>query len=179
MSRLTVLLIGIALAIAMIGLLNCDDDHHDPMDGNNNTQSPQIVSVYPQDSATGVSTAASISLKFDSPMDTTSVMANFHLAGSSPMHDWMDTLDHYHGMGGMGMMDMDHMMEWMDSIHYSGHFQWNGAMDSCQFIMDPPLMPNTDHMMFMYGDIKGHNGMIIDMHDLEYDGYMYHFRTGP
>ena len=175
MIRATFLLVT-ALAITAIWPLGCSDDDHGPMHGNNNTQSPQIVGIYPQDGATGVSTAASISIKFDVPMDTTSVMANFHLAGNSAMHDWMDTLDHYHGMG---MMDMDHMMEWMDSIHYSGHFQWNGAMDSCQFIMDSSLMPNTDHMMFMYGDVKGHNGMMMDMHNLEYDGYMYHFRTGP
>ena len=179
MTRATVLLVGMTLATTMIWLWGCSDDDHGPRHGNNDTQAPQIVGVYPQDGAIGVSTAASISLKFDSPMDTTSVMAAFHLAGSSPMHDWMDTLDHYHGMGGMGMMDMDHMMEWMDSIQYPGHFNWNSAMDSCQFIMDSPLMPNTDHMMFMYGDVKSHGGMMMDMHGLEYDGEMYHFRTGP
>lgn len=178
MIRATFLLVT-ALALAAIWSLGCQDSNHGNMHSNNSSSTPHLLAVYPGDSATGVSTAASFSLKFDSHMDTTSVMANFHLAGSSPMHDWMDTLDHYYGVGGMGMMDMDHMMDWMDSIQYPGHFQWNGAMDSCQFIMDSPLMPNTDHMMFMYGDVKGHNGMMMDMHHLDYDGYMYHFRTGP
>ena len=174
MKRTTTLLVVIGLAVTAIWLAGCDEVNHGPMDENNNV-SPQIVSVNPQDGATGVSTTASISITFDAPMDTASVMAGFHFSGGPQMHDWMDTLEHH---SGMGMMDMDHMMNWMDSIEHHGQFHWNENMDSCEFVPDSPMAPDTEHMIFTYGNIKGHNGMMMDMHHLNYDGYMHHFQTG-
>jgi len=95
---------------------------------------------------------------FDMPMDTATVMANFHMTGGGDMNMWMDSLDHHMGMGGMGMMGMDHMMDWMDNIQHDGEFRWNNGMDTCVFVPDSTMMPNTDYMMFMNGDVHSHNG---------------------
>jgi hypothetical protein len=83
------------------------------------------------------------------------------------------------GMGGMGMMGMNHMMHWMDSIQHAGDFHWNSGMDTCVFAPDSSMMPNTDYMMFMYGDVHGHNGEMMNMSQFQYDGHMIHFTTGP
>lgn len=113
------------------------------------------------------------------PMDTLSVRHSFHLAGGSEMQRWMDSLSHHQGMGGMGMMDMDHMMQWMDTMHVDGQFFWNTRVDSCTFVLDSSMMPDADHMIYMYEGIKGTNGRMMDMDTFTYGGYMHHFRTGP
>lgn len=175
MKHTTLPLAAMLLAIAALWFFGCDDDDHGPMHGDNISQSPQIVSVFPEDNATDVSTTASISIKFDSPMDTSSVMDGFHYSGGLQMHDWMDTLEHY---SSMGMMDMNHMMNWMDSIEHHGQFHWSENMDSCEFVPDSPMEPDTEYMILIYGNIRSYNGMLMDMHHLDYDGYMYHFQTG-
>jgi hypothetical protein len=176
MKQTTIFFAIVAGVVAVIWLTGCDtEDHHRSM--NNDTgQLPQIVSVYPPDGATGVATTTAVNITFDMPMDTLSVMAGFHFTGGDDMHEWMDSLEHH---SNMGTMNMNHMMDWMDSIEYHGQFYWNENMDSCRFVPDSTLMPNTDYMLFLYGNIKSHNGMMMDRHHLDYDGYMYHFRTGP
>jgi hypothetical protein len=113
------------------------------------------------------------------PMDPQSVMANFHFSGGDEMHEWMDSLTHHHGSGGGSMMNMDHMMEWMDRIDMPGEYHWNDAQDFCEFVPESGLMPDTEYMVFMYGGMRSHDGRSMDTHHLQHDGYMYHFRTAP
>ena len=147
--------------------------------GTGSTAAPRLVSILPTDGTTGVALNSGIAMTFDMPMDTASVMANFHMIGGDDMHLWMDSLDHHMGSGGMGMMGMGHMMNWMDSIQHEGEFHWNDEMDSCVFIPDSSMMPNTDYMMFMNGDVHSQNGMTMNMSQMQYDGHMIHFTTGP
>ena len=67
---------------------------------------------------------------------------------------WMDSLSHHMGMGGMGMMNMDQMMQWMDSIEFSGQWRRNASKDSCWFVADSMLLPDADHMVYMYGALR-------------------------
>jgi hypothetical protein len=112
-------------------------------------------------------------------MDTHSVMGAFHLAGGPEMALWMDSVGHHQGMGGMGMMNMDHMMQWMDSVEYSGQWHWNAVKDSCWFVSDSMLFPDADHMIYMYGTVRSHDGMIMDMDSMQFGGPMIHFHTAP
>ncbi len=77
------------------------------------------------------------------------------------------------------MMNMGHMMNWLDSIDFEGEFDWNEMLDSCTFVADSTLMPNTDCMMYIYGDVRGLNGMMMNMNNNQYGGKMVHFRTQP
>ncbi len=166
----------------MMGHMGQNDDGYHMFGfatGNGPAGAPTLVSVMPNDGSTGVAPTSSFTMAFDMSMDTTTVMANFHLSGGDAMHLWMDSLGHHMGMGGMGMMGMDHMMNWMDSIQHDGAFHWNGSMDTCVFVPDSTMMPSTDYMMFMNGDIHAHNGEMMNMSQLEYDGHMIHFTTGP
>jgi len=140
---------------------------------------PQLVSAYPADNAVSVDPASLVSLKFNMPMDTQSVHTNFHLAGGAETMLWMDSLSHHMGMGGMGMMNMGHMMQWIDSIQYDGQLHWNRTMDSCWFLADSGLMPNSSQMMYLYEGVKGQNGHMMVMDTMQYGGYMDHFMTRP
>jgi len=140
---------------------------------------PQLLSAYPANGAISVDPASLVSVKFNMPMDTQSVHSNFHLAGGAEMETWMDSLSHNMGMGGMGMVNMGHMMQWMDSIQYQGQLHWNGTMDSCWFSADSGLMPNTNQMMYLYAGVKGQNGHMMVMDTFQYGGYMDHFMTKP
>ena len=92
---------------------------------------------------------------------------------------WMDSIVHHQGMGGMGMIKMGHMMQWMDSIQYHGQLHWNSTMDSCWFVADSGLMPNANQMVYMYTGVKGRNGQMMVMDTFQYGGYMDHFMTKP
>ncbi len=140
---------------------------------------PGLESVWPADGANNVSRNPIITLSFDMPMDTHSVRSNFHFSGGAEMHEWLDSLDHHQGMGGMGMIDMGHMMDWLADFEDGGQFDWNAAMDSCQFRPDSTLMSDADYLIYLYGDVHAHDGGMMDMHHLEYDGHMIRFRTGP
>jgi len=176
MKHMTIFFAAVAVVVTVIRLAGCGTENNLHSMNNDTNQLPQIVSVYPPDGATGVATTTEVSIAFDTPMDTMSVMASFHLVGGDDMHEWMDSLEHHNHMS---MMDMDDMMDWMDSIEYHGRFHWNENMDSCRFVPDSSLMPNTDYMLFLYGDLHSHDGMMMDRHHLDYDGFMYHFQTGP
>ena len=179
MKRLAILLATLAAVALVIVLAGCSSDDNESTTGPDSGAAPRIVTTYPADGATNVSRSTAVSLTFNTPMDTSSVRLGFHLAGGNQMHLWLDSLDHHYGMGGMGMMNMDHMMDWMDSIEYGGQFHWNAAFDSCQFIPDSTFMPDTDYLMFMYGNVQGRNGMMMDMDQAFADSLMFHFHTGP
>lgn len=146
--------------------------------GSDPSGAPSIVSVTPNDGSIGVAPTSSFTIAFDRPMDTNSVMINFHLSGGDAMNLWMDSIGHHMGMGGMGMMSMDHMMAWMDSIQHEGTFHWNSGLDTCIFEPDATMMSGTDYMMFMNGDIHARNGEMMNLSHLPYDGHMIHFVTG-
>jgi len=96
------------------------------------------------------------------------------------MDDWMDSVEHHQSMmGGGGMMNMGHMMEWLDSIEYHGQWHWNPTLDSCWFASDSLLLPDADHMIYLYGDVQSQSGMMMRMDTMQYGGPMYHFHTQP
>lgn len=170
--------------ILMVTLAACSDD--DTTTSPDNSLGVYVTKVFPSDGATGISTNASISVAFSGPVDSQSIMGNLSFSGGPHMHEWMDSLDHYGGMDQMGMGQRTHMMDWMDSIHITGEFHWNGQMDSCQFVPDSAMAPNTEYMIFMNeggmmdmdGSMMNHGNGMMNMGNND-DGYhTYHFTTG-
>jgi len=176
MKRIVIFLGIIVSAALFVFIAGCGKNGND-ITGDNSIPAPKIVNVFPADGSTDVPIGTDIGIKFDMPMDTLSVMQNFYFSGGDNMHLWMDSLNQYQNMGGMGnMMDMDHMMNWIDSIHISGEFHWNESGDSCLYIPGT-MVPDTDYMIYINGDIMSHDGNMMDMHHLDYEGHMYHFTT--
>jgi len=140
-----------------------------------------ILRVTPADGATGVSEDAPITIKFSGPVDTISIMHSFHFSGGSQMHEWRDSLEHYGGFGMMGMGHMDRMMDWMDSIEIAGEFRWNEVMDSCEFMPDSAMHPNTDYLCLLNeGEMRGyHGGMMGGGYHGDSGYHMYQFATAP
>jgi len=139
-----------------------------------------IIRVYPTNGATGVSTATGVSLVFAKSMVTSTIAANFYLAGGESMHEWHDSLDQ---MGGWGKMDTDsrtHMLDWVDSIHSGGSFHWNSTHDSCEFVPDPLLDPNTEYICLLNQDEMQHHigGMMGRIHHGDDGLQMFGFTTG-
>jgi hypothetical protein len=168
---IALIVFSIILIVIAIG---CDDDKSPAGDAGNT--GPTILSVAPADNAINVPATTMISIKFNVPMDSQSVMLSFHCLGGQHMYDLMDSLNHHMGSGGH-MMNMDHLMGWMDSTSVSGDFHWNDAVDSCWFAPESSLAPDTEYMIFMNGDIMSRDGGMMDMHHLIYDSYMSHFTT--
>lgn len=169
---------GLLIATLMLSVTGCSDDAN-PSDSNLPTTAPVVLRISPSEGANSVALRPVMGIKFDMPMDTSSFMHNFHFTANPNLPEWMDSLQHHRGMMGGGMMNMDHMMDWLDSIEISGDFDWNDMLDSCTFVADSTLMPNTDCMMYLYGDVRGRNGMMMDMSNFQYGGHMVHFRTRP
>jgi len=175
----TTLLVAICAAVMVpLASIGCGDDNT-PMGGQTNGTAPVITAITPVDEAINVSRSATVGISFIVPMDVNSVMDAFHLSGGSEMHSWMDSLSHHRRGGGMGMMSMGHMMEWMDSIEYDGHWHWNERRDSCWFDPDSTLSPDADHMIYLYGSVRSHDGTAMMMDRMMYGGPMFHFRTAP
>ncbi len=181
MKSTQVLITMFLLLAILIIAAGCDDGNDSMMSGDNSTSSTSLIAaVYPTEGATDVSRSSSVSVKFSKPMDTLSVMDNFHLTGGEDMLLWMDSTIQYGGLGHMTMSNMNHMMNWMDSISITGTFQWNDLMDSCEFIPESDMMANQEYMILMCeGEMMNHGGMMGggDHGDDEY--HTYHFRTGP
>jgi hypothetical protein len=169
---------GLLIAAVTILVTGCSEDAK-PTDDNLSTTTPKIERVTPAEGNTDAALKPIIGIKFDMSMDTTSFMRNFHFTAHPDLPDWMDSLQHHSGMMAGGMMNMGHMMDWLDSIEYLGDFDWNDRLDSCTFVADSTLMPNTDCMLYIYGDVRGRNGMMMEMNSYRYGGAMTHFRTRP
>ncbi|MFZ1682893.1 MAG: Ig-like domain-containing protein [Candidatus Zixiibacteriota bacterium] len=165
-----------AVCLMCLFLDDCAD-HKNSTASQKDAVVPIVTAVSPVNGATSVSRRASIGMRFNTTMDTGSVMGAFHLAGGTQMDLWMDSVGHHQGMGGMGMMDMDHMMQWLDSIQYPGQWHWNGVRDSCWFVPDSLLLPNANHMIYLYGSMRSHDGMMMNTDSMSYGGPMYHFHT--
>ncbi len=179
-KQMTMILAAFLVTASLTIVAGCSNDDN----GTNTTAAgvPQVLAVYPADGATNVPTSTGVSLVFDQPMDTNSVRMAFHFSGGTAMEQWMDSLSHHMGMGGMmggHYQDMDHMMTWMDSIEFPGHFEWNGTLDSCRYYPDSTLMPGTDYMTFMYGTIDGMGGGMRMMQNESPDSTMFRFTTAP
>ncbi len=166
----------------MMQMNHGDDGYHTYqfMTGGGTAVSPSILNMYPQEGDTTVSVSSSMSITFNMPMDTFSVMDNFHFSGGTEMHEWMDSLNFYGGMGQMNMGMNTHMMNWMDSIQISGTFHWNNNFDSCEFIPDSTMMSNTDYMIFMdENNMMSYDSsmMGIDMNHNDEGFHQNHFTT--
>jgi hypothetical protein len=141
---------------------------------------PEIISVVPENGAYGVDRDTEVTIRFSGPMDTASVNSNCYLSGGSDMLRWLDSLEHMPGMmNGMGDSACDHMMSWMDSMSYSGRFEWNANLDSCVFHPDSALLPNCDHLLYMRGEMLSRNGQVMAMDSGSHGGLMMYFQTGP
>ena len=83
-------------------------------------------------------------------------------------------------MGGHGdMMDMDGMMNWMDSMDVHGEFHWNDDMDSCFFVPESTMIHNGDYMILMdMGSTMSHDGHMMDTTGHAHGLDTYHFTTG-
>lgn len=167
------------LLLALMAFIGCSDNN-DTI-ANNSGENIAVAAVYPADGSTDVPTAASIAIKFTGPVDTLSVMHNMYLAGGQPMHQWRDSLTHYGGFGMMNMSMEDHMMNWIDSIEAPGQFHWNTALDSCRFVPDSDLSPNTDYLCLYYeGGMMGRHGGMMGGTGHDDSGYhMFGFTTAP
>lgn len=178
MTRSAVCSMALVVLVFGVSFSGCSDgDSVSPVAG----EPPLVINVSPQNGATDVPTTAPVVMTFNTPMDTMSVMGNFHCSGGDEMWAWMDSLQHHgpgHGSGGH-MNDMDHMMEWMTDIEYHGEFHWSDDMTECVFRLGAGFAPDTDYMIYLEGDVRSHGGQMMDMHNFQYDGLMIHFRTGP
>ena len=183
MNRISRILSSLILVFGIIFLVGCYDEN--PVSNDTTLDDfdfPTILGVDPVNGASGVDRNSSYIIRFSDSMDTASVTSNCYLSGGSDMRQWMDSVSHMNGMGGMNGMgdpDHDHMMDWMDSISYSGHFEWNNNLDSCVFYPDSMLGPNTEHMLYITGDVRSHDDYRMQMDSLQYDGHTYYFSTGP
>lgn len=173
----------VAAGLLTIYIAGCNSSDS-PVSGNSTDVAPKVVATYPADGATGVAVDAPISLVFNGPMDTSSVRMGFHFAGGQVMMAWLDSLGQFGGMGhmgghmgGMDPDDIQHMMNWMDSIQVTGTFEWGHSLDSCRFVPDSSLTHGTSYLMFLYGDIMGHDHMMMHMSNLDIDSLMYQFST--
>lgn len=162
----------LTIALTAIWAAGCSNEN---TVSSNSAEPPQILSVSPQDGAADVPTSSTVTIKFDTPMDTESVTANAYLCGGDEMHEWMDSFMHHQGPGGH-MMDMDQMMEWMHRIETPGEYHWNDEHDVCEFTPAGGLRPDTDYMLFIGDGMMSHSGVSMSAH---HDGYMYHFHTAP
>ena len=182
MKDTTVVISILLAALAVLLAAGCNNSN-DMMTNSNPSTQPAIVRVAPANSAVGVPVSSSVGIKFNTPMDTLSVMAGFHFSGGSSMQMWMDSVNHMGGMAHMGTAQKSHMMQVMHSLELHGHFQWNAGFDSCLFTPDSTMMFNTSYMTFMYGQIKSTGGMMMNMGGsgmMSSDtGFMYHFMTAP
>ncbi len=181
MKNVLIAAIGILVMAAIISVSGCSDSTNGMMNGNNNVQ-PAILRVSPANGATGIATTALVGIKFNTPMDTLSVMAGFYFSGGSNMSSWIDSVNYQGGMGHMNRMDRNRMMQMMDSIQIHGTFQWNQNHDSCRFIPNSAMMGATEHMIFMYGQMMSSGGMMMDMGGgmmSSHTGLTFHFTTVP
>jgi hypothetical protein len=181
-SRGTLTLAISVFALLLVVVAGCSNDDSRAVNQDNSQVTPQLVSVFPADGSQGVSPSTHVSIRFSGPMDTSTVNHHFYFAGGATMHEWMDSLEHgpHGGMhGGGDWMDMDHMYDWLDSIQWHGDFHWNGDLDSCYFMPDSLLLPQTDYMFMLFGDIRGMNGHQMRMGaDSDADSLICHFTTG-
>lgn len=177
MKRFNILWVGFAILLMAAAYLGCSDSGIN--NANDSPEFPQLMSIFPADGAAGISIHDSLHLRFNMPMDSLSVRHGLHLSGGQEMHGWMDSLGHYGDMDQMHMNTQNHMMNWMDSIQWQGQFYWNTNRDSCVFVPDSSLWPETDYMiMIVEKEIMGHNGHGMHMGHND-DGYHYfHFTTG-
>ncbi len=130
-----------------------------------------VLSVQPVNGATNVPSTTSVQINFAYPMDTNSVSQNFCLIGGERMYQVMDSLNH-------GKMDYPNMMEWMHSISFPGHFQWNNKRDACGFLPDSSLMNHTPYMIYMGRNMESmHQNMMMEHREMMGEDFITHFTT--
>lgn len=169
------------LIISVILVVSCSDS--DNNSSGNIEQSPELVSIYPQDGAINVDPETSISMRFKSQMDTITVRRYCFIADSTNLHMWMDSIDYHGGMGHMQGQQHHYMMNWADSIRIGGQYHFNQQRDSCMFVPDSSFHPSNGYMIMLVVDsIMNHSGHRMGQHmgmghnqdNLHY----FNFRTG-
>jgi hypothetical protein len=150
------------------------------------TGAPKLLSVVPSDGTPNVDISSQLTVVFDMPMDTATVTNSLCLIGGDSVQMWLDSLDNQMGICSMcgqicgtGMRGVDSMMIWMDSIQFGGRFSWNNGLDTCVFVPDSELTPNTDYVVFFGGDVLCQNGVRMELEQLQYGGYIGRFTTCP
>ena len=179
MKSLILLVSSAFVGAVVLTVIGCSGESDKVTDSDRGIE-PAILRIFPANGAVAVSTGVAVGVRFNTPMDTSSVMAGFHLSGGSDMQVWMDSVDHIGGMAHMNMNQQGQMMQWMDSLQFDGHFAWNESLDSCTFHPDSVLEAGTDHMIFMFGQMKSRGGVMMDMGGgmmVSDTGFTYHFRT--
>ncbi len=180
MRRVTIGFRPLLPALAGLISIGCSSNDDSLIRAENPSEAPLVTAIQPLDGSVDVPTTAWVGIRFDRPMDTASVEACFYLSGGESMHAWMDSIDHHRGgMMGRHMVDMKHMMAWMDTLCLQGEMHWNEVMDSCYFDPHGGLLPATDYMLYLYGEVRSRHGVAMDASEFEYGGPMYHFRTRP
>lgn len=170
---------------AAFSLLACYDEQQivDPVVEDYNLETPSIDNVYPANGESNVNRYGALGIKFDHPMDTGSVNRAMRVVGGSAVKAWMDSLMHRSdstggGSGQMGNPPDDRSMDWIDSLASRGTIYWNSASDSCAFRADSTLMPNTEYMILLDGEVRAKDGTVMDMSVFDNGCYMSFFTTG-
>ncbi len=172
--RSALIIAFLLLIAASLIIVGCSDNSR----VNGNSDDVWLTSIYPADGAENVSTGTSLYMKFVMPMDTSSVRSNIFLSGGPMMHEWVDSLDHYGGMGHMNVGMRGHMLDWMDSIEIPGQWHWNGNLDSSEFTPDSTLTHGSQYMIMVNEDgVIGHSGHQMHMGHMDEDMHYFYFRT--
>jgi hypothetical protein len=173
----------IAIAALGVAFIGCSNNRLHSTDDDPPSSVPQIVDTEPGDGAHNVSTGAAIGIKFNMPMDTTSVSHAFRLLDGQALDTWMAANGYHDGMmsghmGGMDYMMRNRMMAWADSNCFAGSLHWNAARDSCYFIPRGGLLPHQEHALYMSNLARSARGIPMDVDGYEYGGPMIRFQTG-
>jgi len=84
------------------------------------------------------------------------------------------------GMGGhSGQGYMDDMMAWMETIDVPGHFHWNGALDSCEFVPAAPLQRGMEYAVVICDSVMAQSGHFMDLSNSPYSVLTSRFACEP
>lgn len=167
MKNLTKILSGSVVIIGIFLLLGCSKNDKLISAPANDF----VLSVQPVNGATNIPVSTTVSITFASPMNTSSVAANFGLIGGEKMYEVMDSLNH-------SMMNYSDMMDWMHSVSFPGHFQWNSNRDSCIFHPDSSLAYHTNYMIYMGRNMESmHKDGMMQHREMMGEDFITHFTT--
>lgn len=161
-ATLAIIVMGLILMLITSGCSSSGDKKiYNP---NTGASRSLVIRVSPVNGATDVSTNTTIAIKFSEAMDTLSVMSRFYFTGGSSMQMWMDSMDHSGGGGHESHhTDPNRMSTLMDSLQLRGHFDWNGALDSCNFVPDNLIQSGTSYMIQFDAGIMTGDGITMEM----------------
>ncbi|MDP2886401.1 MAG: hypothetical protein Q8P51_15410 [Ignavibacteria bacterium] len=109
----------------------------------------------PNDGATAVRLDAAIVLWFAKPVDRGLVERGFHLISEKAMADSLCPVSRTMNHGSMsGSMPDTSKMRHLEQFHATrGRFSWNSDSTLCTFKPDSMMVPKTQYMMHLDGDV--------------------------